>query len=87
MEDSRFLEKYETKFDGSSIKDRSELLDAKLKEILKALAESFKEGAIPDVIKEGLKLLYAPLKVLPRNFFYQFEVERMRFCSNLLLSR
>lgn len=50
------------------------------------MVQIFKEGAIPEVIKEGLKMMFGPKKILPRNFFYEYEVVRIPFCSNLLLS-
>ena len=87
VEDSQFTDKYGTKHDASSIQSHCDLLDAKLKTILETLAEMVQPGKIPEDVREGLKALFGPTKVLPRNFFYEFESVRITFSSNLLLSR
>lgn len=86
VSDETFCQKYEVQFDAAKLDARCATLDAKIKQILAKFHEMVKNGDFPFGAKEGVKALFSAHHIFRRDFYFEFEFRRLKFCNNLLTS-
>jgi len=84
-EDPQLLEAYEAKFEADALQTKFDIIDKKLKDVLTSLLEGVNH--IGEAELAGLKSIFGQGKTLPKNFFFEFEMRRITYHSNLVINR
>ena len=84
-DDPLLLEAYESKFDAAALESKYNIIDKKVKDVLGGLLEGVSN--IGEAELGGLKAIFGQGKTLPKNFFFEFEMHRITYHSNLVINR